>query len=406
MKRLAGAALMMLFVGNVCFAQFPFTAGRSGDAGPVRFETDVDFWYYFDNREFDLSQSYYYPSGTSHSVLVTPYAGLSVRQSASVNHRFMLGLELCRDMGSGLPFEDTFKELLAFYDVHAALPGGNFEAVAGVFPRSFQEAEYTEAIYRGGLKFGDRNFEGCILKYGNGRFYAETGLDWTGMRGQTSRERFQIFTGGRWDATDWLRLGWSGSFFHYAGSVEAEGVVDNHLFNPYVRFNVGKYAGVQELSLKAGAILTYQWDRVQADAVSAPAGAEFVFSLKNWNVRLQNTFYVGGNLQPYYFSNDVLGVPYGGSLYLGNPFYRSLYDMGELSWTPRISDCVGLALIFRVYCGCMPDENGPFGVAGLQQICNLTFDLDKILNPDRVCGRIGKYKERKVRVKAVPGCTL
>ena len=406
MKRTAiiAALLSLSFAGNAQFLDFDFGMERKAQK-PVKFEYDVDFWYYFDNREFAASDNIYYASGTTHGVLVTPYAGLSVQQGRKVNHRFMLGAEFCRNMGAGEKLGDVPKEVLAFYDMHATGKHGNFEVVAGVFPRAFQEADYTEAIYRGGLKFGDRNFEGCILKYGNGRFYAEMGLDWMGMRGYDVKERFQIFTGGHWDAASWLRLGWAGSMYHFAGSDLAPGVVDNHLLNPYVKFNLAKQTGLQELSLKAGALLTYQWDRVHSDAVQCPGGGEFVFALRNWNVGLRNTLFVGGGIMPNYFGLDTAGEMYGSRLYMGNPFYRSSpYDMAELSYSPRITDYLRLDLVFRIYCGVCPEQGGTFGIAGNQEICSLVFDLDKILNPRCVCGKLGASESgKKTRHRPSPG---
>lgn len=396
MKRFVLTMAALLALAPLCRAQFFDFDAPSRSQKPVKFEYDVDFWYYYDNREFDTSNNVYYPSGTTHGVLVTPYAGFSVQQGRNVNHRFMLGMELCRIMGAGETLADVPKEVLAFYDMHATSKNGKFEAIAGIFPRNFQEAEYTEAIYRGGLKFGDRNFEGCLLKYANEKFYAEIGLDWMGHKTHDVKEMFQIFSGGRWDATDWLRLGWSASMHHFGGSEIAPGVVDEHLLNPYVKMDFGRKIGIQTLSLKAGALLTYQWNRAYVEDPITRGGGEFVFTLRNWNVCLQNTLYLGENLQPYFYDHDTSGEMFGSRLYMGNPFYRNkVYDVAELIWSPRLTDYLSLSLIERVYCGIMPEGTGTFGIAGNQQICSLVFDLDKILNPKRVCGKVGTFKRAK-----------
>lgn len=391
MKRIALIAILLAssFAGNAQFLDFGLGVGRKENK-PVKFEYDVDFWYYFDNREFTASTDLYMASATSHAVLATPYAGLSVQQGGNVNHRFMLGAEFCRYMGAGEKLADVPKEVLAFYDMHATGRRGRFEAVAGIFPRAFQEEDYSEAIYSGGLKFGDRNYEGCILKYGNERFYAELGLDWMGRYGYDVKERFQVFTAGHWDATPWLRLGWAAVMYHFAGSVIAPGVVDNHLLNPYVKLNFAKQTGLQELSLKAGGLLTYQWDRMHSDAVQFPGGGEFVLALRNWNVGIKDVLYAGKGIQPYYFDTDSSGEMYGSRLYMGNPFYRSgPYNMTEISYSPKITDYLRLDLMVRLYCGVYPEHTGSFGLAGNQEICSLIFDLDRILNPGRVCGRLG-----------------
>ena len=75
---------------------------------------------------------------------------------------------------------------------------GDFEAVAGIFPRTMQEGTYSELFYSDSLKFVDRLLEGLLLKWRSPRLYAELGCDWMGKLGYDRRERFQIFSAGEW----------------------------------------------------------------------------------------------------------------------------------------------------------------------------------------------------------------
>lgn len=342
---------------------------------PIKFEYDVDFKYYFDNREFAYSEDRITPSSTINSVVLTPSVGFSVFQGEKATHRLMLGLDMVRDMGSGQT-TNLFREITIFYNAQVKLKKGVFEGIAGVYPRRFMDGDYSEAFYSDSLKFFDRNLDGVLLKYRSDRFFAELGCDWMGKAGYDRKERFEIFSAGCWNATDWMALGWTVSMYHYAGSETAPGVVDNHKLNPYLSFSATKYLKIQELSLKAGAILTYQRDRVREKKAHFPSGGEAVLTLRNWNVCLQNTTYFGKNLLLYYNGLDTGGRKYGNDLYRGQPFYSGFYNRLDISWSPNITDWLGLCAGIRMH-------YTKDGFMGWQQRFGINLNLDALRNPWR-----------------------
>jgi len=351
-------------------------------SGRNRFEWeyDADFLYIFDNREFAASNGAYTPSMTIHSVVFTPTAGFSIQQNRRVHHRVAAGIELAHDMGLR-SWRELPREVILYYDAHMRARKGSFEGVAGVFPRRFLEGTYSEAFFSDSTKFCDRNLEGMLLKWRSDRFYAEMGLDWMGKVTGPQRERFQIMSAGQWDATPWLSLGWTGSFFHYAGSQVVRGVVDNHLLEPWVKADFSRRTRWQELSLQAGLMIGYQWDRLQKENHEYPAGCEIVLTARRYSFSLQNTCYFGDNLMPLYGRQDVSGVTFGHNLFLSHPFYRSpFYDLLECAWEPRISPYLNLRVAARIH---FHDS----GFVGWQQQLTLRLNLDALRNRDLPAGR-------------------
>lgn len=397
MELLLDMKRISILIAAFCLA-FPSFCGaqimvREKKTSPVRFEYDVDMLFHFDNREFAYSKDVITPSMTVNAIVLTPSVGFSVAQGQNASHRLMAGIDLVREMGSGQKY-DVFREITVYYDAHVNLPKGRFEGIAGVFPRKYMEGEYSEAFYSDSLKFYDRNLDGVLLKYKSDRFYAELGCDWMGQAGHDRKERFEVFTAGRWDAAKWFALGWSASMYHYAGSEVAPGVVDNHKINPYLLVDASCFTGMQELSLKAGAMITYQWDRERDNGPHSPLGGEAVLTARNWNVCLKNTAYFGQNLLYYYNSRDLGGAKYGNDLYRGQPFYTGFYDRAEVSWNPRITDWCGLELSARMHFS-------RAGFLGWQQVLSLTFDLDALRNPTVRSGAVGSLPavRRKFRIK-------
>lgn len=353
---------------------------------PLSFEYSSDFDYYFENREFDFGTPSPMESSTVHGVVLSPSAGFGLHQGNTVSHRLTVGMDIRRNMGEGPLDIRVLDELTMHYDGHLRLRNGAvFEGILGVFPRRFSEGEYGEAFFSDAHRFQDRNLDGTLLKYRAVRFYAEIGADWLGMKKEDSRERFMILSAGNWKVAPWMELGWAGTFYHYAGSETVRGVVDNNLVNPYVRVDLAGGLPMQELSLKAGGLLSYQWDRRQ-DGKRFPAGVQAIFTARKWNVLLRDTFYRGDVLQIYYNDTDLAGNLYGSALYFGSPFYQcGRYNLLEAGWNPWISDCISLDIRFRFHFGAG-------GFMGWQQQLGFLFDLDRIRHPDWGAGRTGKAR--------------
>ena len=375
--------------------------GHSGKATPgeeekkVSFAYDLDFLYRFDNREFAASSDAVTPSMTTHGVVFTPEAGVKVRPDRIQTHKVMAGIMATHDMGTSsslIPGENKY-DLLAFYNYTTGLGRiTGFSATAGIFPRNRITGEYSEAFFSDSLKYYDPLVEGMLLQFNSPSFRAELGLDWMGQKGEERKERFQIYSSGKWAPLSWLSAGWAASMYHYAGSVQAPGVVDNHMVNPYVKFSCDGALPLFAASLKAGLLATYQWDRKFDGSVRAPFGGEFVLDLWYAGFTLRNTTYVGKDLLYYYNDRDAAGNKYGNLLYRGSPFYTGFYDLAEIGWKPLSAGCVDLSVNLRFH------FSGS-GYMGCQQVCSLLFNLEK-------AGRTGAVrtavKKKKVRAEA-PG---
>lgn len=394
--------MMAALLPLALMAQGPFNHfGHSDQKGKVSLEYGAYFDYYFENQEHDAFLSTYYAkegllpieSGTDHAMVLTPSIGFSIYQGPSVHHRLNLGLDLLRNMGAGPLNWQVIDELTFHYDGHVRLGNGAmFEGILGVFPHHYREGEYGDAFFDSFLLFNDRNMDGILLKYKARKFYAELGADWMGRKDGTRRERFMIISAGNWQPLDWLDMGWSGTFYHYASSEVVHGVVDNDLLEPYVRVDLGEKIGFQDLSFKLGGLFSYQWDRVAEASQSFPMGFETVSVARKWNVYLANTTYAGDNLQYLYHHTDAGGIMYGTDLYFGDPFYQCrFFDVVEVGWEPDINDYMSLNINFQ-----FDFSDGGF-LGWKQQLC-LIFDLDRIRHKVWGAGRIGEAISKHKRI--------
>ena len=381
MKIFAAAALCLPLLAEAKPADMALPGPENNAIGSeephprTRFVYDVDFEFRFDNREY--GESLYSPSMTVLGARLTPSAGLQIDASGKSRHRLMLGIDVMKDFGSDARLSGLFKELTLFYrwDTRFGLTGMTLEA--GIFPRGEMRGQYSAAFFSEYHKFYDPNLEGLILKFRRPSAYYELGCDWMGQYGDTRRERFMIFASGEARlANRLLVLGYSGYLYHYAGSREVWGVVDNILLNPYIGADFSERTGLQSLRFGAGCLVSMQNDRRYVGHYTFPAGGEFHFKLRNWNICVENRLYYGEDLMPYYDSADAAGHVYGGQLYFGDPLYRvslggkrlGIYDRLEVYWEPHIADFLRLRVAAAMHFHSA-------GFSGWQQIVSLVFDL-------------------------------
>lgn len=394
MHRLSSVVILFFASSILCGAQgfFQFEK-QTVRKSAVSLEWDVDLDYRFDNREFDASSEMYASSETVHGVFLTPSVGVGIRGNGGVRHFVCAGIDLYRRMGLGEEGLQPLREMTLYYDVHVRKEKYAFEGVAGCFPRQYLEGEYGPLYYDEKHAFLDRNLEGVLLKISRKSFYSELALDWMGVVGAQSHERFQILSYGDWKAASWLDLGWTGSFYHYACSQASPGVVDNHVLTPFVRFDLSEAVGIQTLSLKASGVASYQWDRKQGDPAGL-FGGEFDLRAGHWNVTLGNRLYLGDDIQPMYGNTDLAGEIYGSMLYFGFPCYQAgVYDCADLSWQPSLTPFLDLRLSLSFHFG---DDGHEFlTYLGNMQSFSLIFNLDAFRSKDCVRGRAGSPAPRK-----------
>ena len=389
-KILASAVVTAIAAASTAAEEIPVTAlpeaseriGRTEVRARPHFVWDVGFEFRFDNREY--SASGFYPSMTVFGARLTPAAGIRIDGTDGSVHRLMAGVDIMKDFGSEAVIGDVFRELVLYYQWKKSFGRTDMTLAAGIFPRSFMGGNYSTAFFSDSLAFYDTNLEGLILKFSRPSAYYELGCDWMGQYGDTRRERFMIFAGGEAALADrLLLLGYTGYMYHYAGSREVWGVVDNILLNPYIGLDLAEKTGLQTLHLQLGWLQSMQNDRRNIGRYTFPSGGEFLVRLGNWNVSVENRLFYGCDMMPYYDSADAAGHVYADGLYFGDPFYHlgrggvdmGLYDRLEICYGPRIAD------FLRLQVSAVMHFHGS-GFSGWQQIVSLVFDL-----PDRKSSR-------------------
>lgn len=383
----------------------------------VKVEYDIDFQYFFDLRSFDVSDEIFMMSETYNVARFSPSAVLRFDQDRQTTHRLAVGVDLTKNLGANPTLEENYseaehqerqrnfdliKDIFFYYNYRKSIGDGLLDFYAGIHPRTVLEGEYTRAIFADDIRYHDPNLEGLTFKYSAPRFMAEVTADIPGIRGIDRVGCEMLFTSGAYKPTDWASLGWSAAYTHSSGSLLASADVDFALLNPYAKIDFGSKLGIQELSVKAGPIATYQMDfKMPAydesgaeigESPHFPMGAEVVFNVRHWGFGLENTFYFGDNLNTYMSSaySGSAAATYADALYLGETFYftrRSVptwYDRLELYWQPLKSDFVGAR--FSAVCHFITpagrgteDQIGPF--IGSQIKGTILFNLDAFRHP-------------------------
>ncbi len=349
------------------------------------------------NYEYERSHRAYDNSYTLHAVRLSPEAGILIRQNDSLFHRVRVGADFYHDMGSGISVPGTLRELLYYYSIEAVTRGGGYiGAVAGVFPRQFAEGKYAGPFFDDDILFQDNNMEGVFFKYRNARFYTEAGFDWPGMKSPDvpeRRERFQLLTSGEWNFAGDFNLGWTGSFYHYSMSALYLNVVDNHMLNPWVEWAPkGRAEGFR---LAAGALLTYQCDRKASPEPSTPLGFYSRQSFSRWNLILDNHFYYGDDLMPFYESS-YNGKAYGRDLYFGDMAFHTRLDHPgwadflTVKYMPRLSEWLDICVAVSLRFGEASESLGSPVFRGWQQSLAVRLNLEAMRpHPAGACRRSG-----------------
>lgn len=380
---------ILLSQGNV------LTAASADSLSGVRFAYDVDFVMNFDNREYTSND--YSKSMTIFGARLTPSIGVSVFGKKTARHDVMLGIDVMKDFGAspvsperaGTSPEtsksqdnwDLFKEITLYYRLRQQVGKTGIDLVTGIFPRRLMKGEYSTAFFSDSLRFYDNNLEGLLMSFTRPSAYYELGCDWMGQFGTDRRERFMIFSSGTASISDMFALGYSAYLYHFACARNVDGVVDNALLNPFVRFDLSHVSGLQRLSFTLGWLQSMQNDRKNIGKYTFPCGGEFTASIRNWNVGIENRLFYGTDMMPYYDRKDEAGYKYGNMLYMGDPFYRigkrqggaGLYDRLEVYYEPYIADFVGIRAAAVLH------FNGN-RFSGWQQMVSVVFNLQTLLD--------------------------
>ena len=331
-------------------------------------QVGVNFQGLFVNDEFDASGQTLMASGTLGAARLFPYAGLRFGKV----HGLYAGLDLVQDFGV-TPIR-PYTELAFWYELQSR----HFALYAGLVPYAKLKGTYSSAIWSDANAFYDGVLAGFALQGTYDRSFWEIALDWCGKYGDNSREQFTVVTAGDIGFTDWLSLGWEGLFHHFACSVQKQGVVDDHLLHPFLKWDFSSFTGMQKLELQTGTILGYQADRLM-QRKSLPVGADIVLDVKKWGFGLRNEAYYGGSQAPFYQLADETGEVYGDELYFRSSVWQitpdatpGFYDRVDAYWEKgfwedRVS--LGVRMVGHFGCG---------GFLGWQQMLSASVNLDNI----------------------------
>ena len=424
---LSAAALFMTFTisGAQSFFDFSFPdigpgqQYRQEDSDRLEFDYDVDFQYYFDNREFKASSDIFAYTETFNSARVSPSIGFRFHQDRNTTHRLMLGTDITKNLGENptavvyyspdehsqsLRNSQLFKDIFYYYNLSTKMLDGRFDLFAGIYPRTAMEGEYSRAIFSDITKVNDPNVEGVTLKYRTPRLFTEIGGDMTGYTGVDRRESFMIYTAGNYNFLEWLSAGWDGAYTHVGGSHIKVTRVDMAMINPFLKVDFSRKYGFEELSLKAGALASYQHDHYIDSESHFPIAAEGIFTAKKWGLGLENTVFYGDNMMIYkssVYSDEYLDTSsYTNILYLGEPFYfthrgySAGYDRVELFFEPAIADAVKLR-VSAVGHFIFPSSELVGAFLGWQGRASLVFDLDAIRHPQKALPHNGSRQSRR-----------
>lgn len=368
-----------VFISVLLLAACRYASAAEPVNDKVQFAYDLDFEMRFDNREFYRSR--FSESMTIFGVRLTPSVGIRIEQDNGMKHKLMAGIDVMKDFGDSVACRDLFHELTLYYNVEKQVGESGLELYAGIFPRKFLDGRWTQAFFSDSLSFYDNNLEGILLKLKRPKARFELGADWMGLTGEWRRERFMIFSSGEGRVLPLTTFGYSFYVYHYAGSRNVRGVVDNILINPYVRLDLGEKMGMQKFSMTLGWLQALQNDRRNVGRYVFPGGGEFDLEMSHWNFGVHNRFYYGTDIMPYYNSLDAGGFKYGcNGLYLGDPFYRvndrgerkaGMYDRLEIFYAPKIGKYLEISVSAILHFN-------EFHYSGFQQMVGVRFNLNEL----------------------------
>ncbi len=292
----------------------------------------ADFATLFDNTEYS-TMSYAGRSETLFSARLTPYLGVEWSQ----NSRLVFGADLVQDFGHDSKFVSDVNVLM-YYNL--SLP--KVKVFAGIFPRGEMYGLRTPLFFDRGYRYYHNRIQGVMARYGaTDRSFVEFAMDYTGMRSVDTRESFMIMSAARHTLPCGFGFGYDLLMGHYAkdyNPATADGVVDNLMATPFIRFDYSLAVGGGSAPISLGAearyIVSLQRDRHAENVWRAPMGGEILVEAEWYGVSLRNRLYLGGNLLTHYDR-------YGADLYYGVPFYRTMegiYDAIELSYNRSFCD--------------------------------------------------------------------
>ncbi len=325
MKTLRHILLLTFFFGGsvMLFAQSDTTIVYPTKA---RFLYDVDFYGYFDNREY---KSPYGLAQTLFAVRLSPEIGVGFSDKQGGQHRVMAGVHYTQPMGgagwtSGFP--NGIKEWHCQFDptVYYQYTYKGFRLNFGAIPYEYRIERLPDFLMYDSIAYMQPNLQGALFQYTSRHGYVEAMCDWRGMPSASRKEMFRIVINGNYQYRGYFTYtagGWA-QLNHKAnlgGGLPHEGVADDILAIPQVGIDFAPPTPLDTLLLNIGYIGGMQRDRADG-AIHYPHGLLCNFELRWKWIALKNTLYWGDNQLVFYERHQH-------DLNQGDPFYRQpFYD--------------------------------------------------------------------------------
>lgn len=278
------------------------------------FYWSVDLSAVFDNREGDTQ---YADAKTYFQVQAAPEIGISFSED---RHLIAGGAVWTQPIGCEWNGHRISPTLYYRYE------NEGLRFAMGMFGKDKLFEEMPNYIWNDSVNYAQRNIRGAMVGYRNAKGYVQAFVDWRGMQTESQREAFNIIASGErkyWDG----KFVWGGLLMmnHLAKDKSPDHVnqfvVDNFIYNPYIGIDIAKIvkSPLDSCSVRAGALGGLTRDRSDRQW-KTPIGIWADVDVRWKFLELQNTFYSGGKLFPYYGT-------FGAILDQGEPYYAaSLYN--------------------------------------------------------------------------------
>lgn len=289
---------------------------KSARDSKVKLLYNVDFLFFFDNREYDRSP--YQRSQTLFGARLSPEIGVGIMDSVAGNHRLMAGCSYIQPIGA------NYKDAKVLPTIYYQFNKRGFGVHLGLLPFTKMIEEMPDYLMYDSITYFHPNIQGALFNYQNRRGFVEIMADWRGMWSATTREAFRVTLNGRYNYK-WFFVGGRAMMNHlacYAPETAAPsvGVCDDLLGSVYFGFDLGKRTGVTPLdsfTIRANYIIAYENDR-EAAKRSIPQGGLFEIFLRWKWIGFRNVTYYGQPQMPLY-------PDYHSHLNQGDPFYQAKF---------------------------------------------------------------------------------
>jgi len=289
---------------------------KSAQNSKVKLLYNVDFLYFFDNREYDRCP--YQRSQTLFAARLSPEIGVGIIDSVAGDHRLMLGCSYIQPMGT------KYGDAQILPTIYYQFKKRGFGAHLGMLPFTKMIEDMPDYLMYDSITYFHPNIQGALFNYQDRRGFVELMADWRGMWSNTTREAFRVVLNGRYQYK-YFYVGGRAMMNHLAcyspdSNNSSTGVCDDLLASAYIGFDMGKRTGVTPLdsfAIRANYIIAFENDR-DASLHFMPQGALLEIFLRWKWIGFRNVTYYGDAQMPLY-------PLYHSLLNQGDPFYQAVF---------------------------------------------------------------------------------